>query len=61
VWWNFKSFGDQTDRPLVDEVVPKDLCVQVVLMACETEAKVLEAIGQHYLQDAWSMGHLWER
>ncbi len=30
-------------------------------MACETEAKVLEAIGQHYLQDAWSMGHLWER
>jgi len=32
-----------------------------VLLACETEAMVLEAIGQHYLQDAWSMGHMWER
>ena len=22
---------------------------------------VLEAVGQHFLQDAWSMGHMWER
>lgn len=28
---------------------------------CELEALTLEAIGQHYLQDAWSMGHMWER
>lgn len=29
--------------------------------ACEREALSLEAIGQHFLQDAWSMGHMWER
>ncbi|MFT3706705.1 MAG: hypothetical protein QM817_03470 [Archangium sp.] len=29
--------------------------------ACEREALVLEAIGQHYLQDSWSMGHMWAR
>lgn len=29
--------------------------------ACELEALTLEAIGQHYLQDSWSMGHMWAR
>ncbi len=29
--------------------------------ACEQEALALEAVGQHYLQDAWSAGHMWER
>lgn len=29
--------------------------------ACVSEALVLEAIGHHFLQDAWSMGHTWER
>lgn len=28
---------------------------------CELEALMLEAVGQHYLQDSWSMGHMWER
>jgi hypothetical protein len=28
---------------------------------CELEALTFEAVGQHYLQDAWSMGHMWER
>ena len=32
-----------------------------VYMACEQEALVLEAVGQHYMEDAWSMGHMWER
>ena len=32
-----------------------------VYLACEQEALVLEAVGQHYLQDAWSVGHMWER
>lgn len=31
------------------------------VIACEQEAFVLEAIGHHYLQDAWSTGHMWER
>jgi hypothetical protein len=29
--------------------------------SCEVEALALEAIGQHFLQDAWSMGHMWQR
>ncbi|MFL5355713.1 hypothetical protein [Archangium sp.] len=31
------------------------------LRACESEALSLEAVGHHYLQDAWSMGHMWQR
>ncbi len=31
------------------------------LKACELEALALEAVGQHFLQDAWSSGHMWER
>jgi hypothetical protein len=31
------------------------------VLACEKEALALEAVGQHFLQDAWSMGHMWER
>lgn len=31
------------------------------LQACELEALALEAVGQHFLQDAWSMGHMWQR
>lgn len=32
-----------------------------VSRACEVEALALEAVGQHFLQDAWSMGHMWQR
>ncbi len=32
-----------------------------LLQACDREAMLLEAIAQHYLQDAWSMGHMWQR
>lgn len=28
---------------------------------CELEAFALEAVGQHYLQDSWSSGHMWHR
>lgn len=28
---------------------------------CEREAMVYEAMGQHFLQDAWSSGHMWRR
>ena len=31
------------------------------LRACERMALTYEAFGQHFLQDAWSMGHMWER
>lgn len=29
--------------------------------ACEKEALLIEAIAHHYLQDAWSSGHMWAR
>jgi hypothetical protein len=30
-------------------------------LACEIEALAIEAVAQHYLQDAWSTGHMWQR
>ena len=31
------------------------------LLPCEKMALVYESVGHHFLQDAWSMGHMWER
>ncbi len=31
------------------------------VQACEQEAMLLEGVAQHYLQDTWSMGHMWHR
>ncbi len=33
----------------------------VELKACDREALAIEAMAQHYLQDAWSVGHMWQR
>jgi hypothetical protein len=30
-------------------------------LECTREALIVEAVAQHYLQDAWSVGHMWER
>jgi hypothetical protein len=35
--------------------------VEEALRTCELEALALEGVGHHYLQDAWSSGHTWER
>lgn len=32
-----------------------------IVPACEREALAFEAVGSHYLGDAWSAGHMWER
>lgn len=34
---------------------------QQTVLTCEKQALVVEAVAQHYLQDAWSSGHMWER
>lgn len=34
---------------------------QQYVLDCEKEAMFLEAVAQHYLQDIWSSGHMWER
>ncbi len=31
------------------------------LRDCEIEALAIESVGQHFLQDAWSSGHMWQR
>ena len=35
--------------------------LQAFVTDCMNEALVIEAIGHHFLQDSWSMGHLWQR
>ncbi len=35
--------------------------LQEYVLACERSAMTIEAVGQHYLQDSWSSGHMWER
>jgi cysteine-rich repeat protein len=45
-----------------DELLPAErVRFEPLLLACEKEALILEAVGHHYLQDSWSMGHMWER
>ncbi len=39
------------DEPRFDDYV----------LDCENEALALEAVAQHYLEDTWSSGHMWQR
>ncbi|MBI2892125.1 MAG: YncE family protein [Deltaproteobacteria bacterium] len=49
-------------RNLYDEIPPDDRERLIRFVeACEKEAMVLEAIGHHYLQDAWAVGHMFAR
>ena len=34
---------------------------QASIKSCEREALSIEAVGQHFLQDTWAIGHMWER
>ncbi len=38
-----------------------DLSFPEYLEQCDQQAFTFEAIAHHYLQDAWSMGHMWQR
>ncbi|MGZ6057831.1 MAG: hypothetical protein ACXWLP_00115 [Myxococcaceae bacterium] len=35
--------------------------LQAFVTDCMNEALVIEAIAHHFLQDSWSMGHMWQR
>jgi hypothetical protein len=35
--------------------------LQAFVTDCIDEMLVIEAIGHHFLQDSWSMGHMWQR
>lgn len=41
--------------------VPFEIRDEDELKACEATAYVIEAVGQHYLTDSWSSGHMWQR
>lgn len=45
------NYADPDQRQRIDAMVKE----------CEREALVIEAVGQHFLQDTWAMGHMWER
>ena len=32
-----------------------------MVLECEQEALILEAVGQHFLQDSFAIGHMWQR
>ena len=49
------SFGDATAAAAFDARWTP------IWRECEVEALALEAVAQHYLQDSWSSGHMWQR
>ena len=48
-------------RADVAKLPASDAYTAKVASACELEAMALEVTGQHYLQDSWSSGHMWQR
>ena len=38
-----------------------DEAIEAVVRQCEQEAYMFEGVAQHYLQDSWSSGHMWQR
>ena len=56
------AVGRAAECKALGDVLPKDVPrLMNSVLACEKQAMLLESIGQHYLQDAWSAGHMWER
>jgi hypothetical protein len=48
-------------RGMAERLRPRGATFEFYARACEVEALTLEAVAQHFLADAWSGGHLWER
>lgn len=49
-----------SDCPRLGAVGPNQQARDVA-EECEREALLIESTGQHFLQDAWAIGHMWER
>ncbi len=45
----------------INQQAARDARFASFFRACEVEALTYEAVAQHYLQDGWSAGHMWER
>jgi hypothetical protein len=48
-------------RELLEEQPPADTAYADYVREAEIEALVFEGVGQHFLSDRWSTGHMWER
>ncbi len=53
------TLADALDAAASD--IDAGLSADEFIRECEREALLLEAFGQHFLQDAWAIGHMWER
>lgn len=53
-----RAFRDRIRDRQGDEFAPE---LAAILRACDRESLLIEAIAQHFMQDAWSSGHMWER
>jgi len=57
----------RTTRAAIWDVEPvnrrlaTDARLATYFRACEVEALAYEAVAQHFLQDSWSAGHMWQR
>jgi hypothetical protein len=53
--------GLALDRAAECAAIPRTASTLPVRVACDREALLVEAVAHHFLQDAWSMGHMWQR
>ena len=60
-WYHQLALDRAAECKALHQLTGGDVNHEATVMACEKEAMLLEAIGHHFLQDAWSSGHMWER
>jgi hypothetical protein len=48
-------------KAMADALADAPQSMRTYVLECEKQALIVEAVGQHFLQDAWSAGHMWER
>lgn len=56
-----KTLDDNFKAAVIHTNPDQWVLIDAMVKECEREALVIEAVGQHFLQDAWAMGHMWER
>jgi hypothetical protein len=54
-----KVWGDKLNTSTL--IITDQASVEELIKSCERQALSIEAMGQHFLQDTWAIGHMWER
>ncbi len=64
-WYHQLAVDDAARCTAMDDALAAlagtDSARRAAVRQCEVEALALEGVAQHYLQDAWSTGHMWQR